>query len=96
MSAMASLIAATNAANSFGFSRWNLIVVQVVSAVAGLPNSSFEDQILRMPGLSVTCWMNGGENRYPFTVAVWNGWAQWDPLGRSADEMSPFSFPRVN
>jgi len=24
-------------------------------AVAGLPNSSFEDQILRMPGLPVTC-----------------------------------------
>jgi len=27
---------------------------------------------------------------------VWSGWASWDPLGRSADEMSPFSFPRAN
>ena len=27
---------------------------------------------------------------------VWSGWASWDPLGRSADEMSPFSFPRMN
>ena len=27
---------------------------------------------------------------------VWSGWANWDPLGRSADEMSPFSFPRAN
>jgi cytosine/adenosine deaminase-related metal-dependent hydrolase len=27
---------------------------------------------------------------------VWSGWANWDPLGRTADEMSPFSFPRAN
>jgi 5-methylthioadenosine/S-adenosylhomocysteine deaminase len=27
---------------------------------------------------------------------VWRGWANWDPLGRTADEMSPFSFPRAN
>jgi 5-methylthioadenosine/S-adenosylhomocysteine deaminase len=27
---------------------------------------------------------------------VWSGWANWDPLGRTADEMSPFSFPRTN
>jgi cytosine/adenosine deaminase-related metal-dependent hydrolase len=27
---------------------------------------------------------------------VWDGWAQWDPLGRTADEMSPLSFPRAN
>jgi hypothetical protein len=27
---------------------------------------------------------------------VWSGWASWDPLGRTADEMSPFSFPRAN
>jgi 5-methylthioadenosine/S-adenosylhomocysteine deaminase len=27
---------------------------------------------------------------------VWSGWADWDPLGRTADEMSPFSFPRAN
>jgi 5-methylthioadenosine/S-adenosylhomocysteine deaminase len=27
---------------------------------------------------------------------VWSGWAQWDPLGRTADAMSPFSFPRAN
>ena len=27
---------------------------------------------------------------------VWNGWQNWDPLGRTADEMSPYSFPRAN
>jgi cytosine/adenosine deaminase-related metal-dependent hydrolase len=27
---------------------------------------------------------------------IWSGWAKWDPHGRSADEMSPFSFPRAN
>jgi 5-methylthioadenosine/S-adenosylhomocysteine deaminase len=27
---------------------------------------------------------------------IWSGWAQWDSLGRTADEMSPFSFPRAN
>jgi cytosine/adenosine deaminase-related metal-dependent hydrolase len=28
--------------------------------------------------------------------SVWSGWRNWDPLGRSADEMSPYSFPRAN
>ena len=27
---------------------------------------------------------------------VWNGWQSWDPHGRTADEMSPYSFPRAN
>ena len=27
---------------------------------------------------------------------IWNGWANWDSLGRTADQMSPFSFPRAN
>jgi 5-methylthioadenosine/S-adenosylhomocysteine deaminase len=27
---------------------------------------------------------------------IWNGWANWDPHGRTADQMSPFSFPRMN
>jgi len=27
---------------------------------------------------------------------VWSNWQNWDPHGRSADEMSPFSFPRAN
>src|SRR5580700_1051187 len=27
---------------------------------------------------------------------IWDGWANWDSLGRTADEMSPFSFPRAN
>jgi len=27
---------------------------------------------------------------------VWSGWANWDPLGRSADEVSPYSFVRAN
>ena len=27
---------------------------------------------------------------------VWGGWQNWDPLGRTAEEMSPFSFPRAN
>ena len=27
---------------------------------------------------------------------VWDGWQNWDPLGRTADEMSPYSFPRAN
>jgi cytosine/adenosine deaminase-related metal-dependent hydrolase len=27
---------------------------------------------------------------------VWSGWQNWDPLGRTADEMSPLSFPRAN
>ena len=27
---------------------------------------------------------------------IWSGWANWDPLGRTADEMSPFSFQRMN
>jgi 5-methylthioadenosine/S-adenosylhomocysteine deaminase len=27
---------------------------------------------------------------------IWGGWANWDPHGRTADEMSPFSFPRMN
>ena len=27
---------------------------------------------------------------------IWSGWAEWDPHGRSADEMSPFSFPLAN
>jgi hypothetical protein len=27
---------------------------------------------------------------------VWDGWQNWDPLGRTADEMSPYSFVRAN
>jgi 5-methylthioadenosine/S-adenosylhomocysteine deaminase len=27
---------------------------------------------------------------------IWSGWCNWDPLGRTADEMSPYSFPRAN
>lgn len=27
---------------------------------------------------------------------IWAGWADWDALGRTADEMSPFAFPRAN
>jgi len=27
---------------------------------------------------------------------IWNGWANWDPHGRTADQMSPFSFRRMN
>jgi len=27
---------------------------------------------------------------------VWSGWQNWDPLGRTADEMSPYAFPRAN
>jgi 5-methylthioadenosine/S-adenosylhomocysteine deaminase len=27
---------------------------------------------------------------------IWNGWQNWDPLGRTADEMSPYAFPRAN
>jgi 5-methylthioadenosine/S-adenosylhomocysteine deaminase len=27
---------------------------------------------------------------------IWSGWATWDPLGRTADEMAPFSFPRAH
>ena len=27
---------------------------------------------------------------------IWAGWADWDPLGRSADEMCPFAFSRAN
>ena len=27
---------------------------------------------------------------------VWSGWQNWDPHGRTADEMSPYSFARAN
>jgi len=27
---------------------------------------------------------------------VWSGWKNWDPHGRTADEMSPYSFVRAN
>jgi 5-methylthioadenosine/S-adenosylhomocysteine deaminase len=27
---------------------------------------------------------------------VWGGWQNWDPLGRTADQMSPYSFVRAN
>ena len=27
---------------------------------------------------------------------IWSSWADWDPLGRTGDEMSPFSFPLAN
>jgi 5-methylthioadenosine/S-adenosylhomocysteine deaminase len=27
---------------------------------------------------------------------VWSGWQNWDPQGRTADQMSPYSFPRAN
>jgi cytosine/adenosine deaminase-related metal-dependent hydrolase len=27
---------------------------------------------------------------------IWSGWQSWDPLGRTADEMSPYSFARAN
>jgi len=27
---------------------------------------------------------------------IWSGWQNWDPLGRTADEMSPYSFTRAN
>lgn len=27
---------------------------------------------------------------------IWGGWANWDPHGRTADQMSPFSFRRMN
>jgi 5-methylthioadenosine/S-adenosylhomocysteine deaminase len=27
---------------------------------------------------------------------IWDGWANWDPHGRTADQMSPFSFERMN
>lgn len=28
--------------------------------------------------------------------AIWSRWSEWDPQGRTADEMSPFSFPLAN
>jgi 5-methylthioadenosine/S-adenosylhomocysteine deaminase len=27
---------------------------------------------------------------------IWSSWQNWDALGRTADEMSPFSFARAN
>lgn len=27
---------------------------------------------------------------------IWAGWANWDPHGRTADQMSPFSYPLMN
>jgi len=27
---------------------------------------------------------------------VWGGWQSWDTLGRTAEDMSPYSFPRAN
>jgi hypothetical protein len=27
---------------------------------------------------------------------VWDGWQNWDTLGRTAEEMSPYSFVRAN
>ena len=27
---------------------------------------------------------------------IWAGWADWDPLRRSADEMCPYAVPRAN
>jgi cytosine/adenosine deaminase-related metal-dependent hydrolase len=27
---------------------------------------------------------------------IWSGWASWDTLGRTADEMCPFAYPRMN
>jgi 5-methylthioadenosine/S-adenosylhomocysteine deaminase len=27
---------------------------------------------------------------------IWDGWMHWDSLGRTADEMSPYSYPRAN
>ena len=27
---------------------------------------------------------------------VWDGWANWDSLGRTAEQMSPMSFPLAN
>jgi 5-methylthioadenosine/S-adenosylhomocysteine deaminase len=27
---------------------------------------------------------------------VWSRWQEWDPNGRTADQMSPYSFPRQN
>ncbi len=27
---------------------------------------------------------------------IWSGWAGWDALGRTADQMCPFAFPRAN
>jgi cytosine/adenosine deaminase-related metal-dependent hydrolase len=27
---------------------------------------------------------------------IWSDWADWDPLGRTADQMCPFAFPRAN
>jgi 5-methylthioadenosine/S-adenosylhomocysteine deaminase len=27
---------------------------------------------------------------------IWSRWADWDPLGRTADQMCPFAFPRAN
>jgi cytosine/adenosine deaminase-related metal-dependent hydrolase len=56
------------------------------------------DGVLRMEGGRIP-GIDFAELRQQAQAAgerVWGGWQNWDPLGRTAEEMSPFSFPRAN
>ena len=56
------------------------------------------DGVVRMEGGRIP-GVDFGELRRQAQAAgerIWDGWANWDSLGRTVDEMSPLSFPRVN
>ncbi|HZP77828.1 MAG TPA: chlorohydrolase family protein [Pseudolabrys sp.] len=56
------------------------------------------DGVVRMEGGRIP-GINFAELRGQAQAAgerVWSGWQNWDPNGRTADEMSPYSFPRAN
>jgi 5-methylthioadenosine/S-adenosylhomocysteine deaminase len=56
------------------------------------------DGVVRMEGGKIP-GVDFAELRRQAQVAgerIWDGWGNWDSLGRRADEMSPFTFPRAN
>ena len=56
------------------------------------------DGVVRMRGGEIP-GISFGELREGAQAAgerIWAGWQGWDPHGRTADQMSPYSFPRVN
>jgi 5-methylthioadenosine/S-adenosylhomocysteine deaminase len=56
------------------------------------------DGIVRMesgliPGVSFAALREGAQSA---GERIWGGWQTWDPHGRTAEQMSPFAFPRAN
>jgi len=77
---------------------WDPVKSLVECGIGDDVDTVIVDGIVRVEGGSIM-GVDFGELRARTQAAgerIWAGWADWDPLGRSADEMCPFAFPRAN